>query len=166
MEESKESASASEATPEPAKEPAAEAVKEPVKEPVKAPAPEPAREYEFTEAENKVLRELVETLSVAGLVMLALGIASVLYAGVYVTGPLHDPTPLVVVATCAPLVIAGWWLRGAAAPLQRVVETRGKDISHLMDALREFQRIFALQRTGFALAFLVAVVGLLLRAFT
>jgi hypothetical protein len=146
--------------PETKAEPPPEAPKATVKE---APREAP-REYEFTEAENRVLQELVRTLSVAGLVMLALGIASVLYAGVYVTGPLQDPTPLVVVTTCAPLVIAGWWLRGAAAPLQRVVETRGKDISHLMDALREFQRIFALQRTGFALAFVVAVLGLLLRA--
>jgi hypothetical protein len=123
------------------------------------PSDKPAGQYEFTPAENEVVRDLAGTMSVTGLVLIALAIVAILYAVMFIAGSRQDPTPLVVTALCAPMVIAGFGLRSAAEPLLKIVGTEGSDITHLMSALREFRRVFALQRAGFALALLVAVVA-------
>jgi ABC-type glycerol-3-phosphate transport system permease component len=73
-------------------------------------------------------------------------------------------TLLVVTAFCAPLVIAGFWLRTAAEPLTRLVDAPGDAAPRLMGVMREFQRVFALQRTSFAVALVVAVAGVLIQA--
>lgn len=119
--------------------------------------------YEFSAAESAVVRELAQTLSVTGLVLMALGIVAILYAGVFIAGSRQDITPLVVAALCAPMVIAGFWLRSTAEPLQKIADAKGGSIAPLMGVLREFTRIFALQRTGFALALAVAIVGVLVQ---
>jgi hypothetical protein len=124
----------------------------------------PAGQYEFTPTENEVVRDLAGTMTVTGLVLIALAIVAILYAGVFIAGSRQDPTPLVVTAFCAPMVIAGFGLRSAAEMLQKIVATEGSDMTHLMSALREFRRVFSLQRTGFALALVVAVAGVLVQA--
>lgn len=124
----------------------------------------PASQYEFTAAENEVVRELAGTMAVTGLVLIALAIVAILYAGVFIVGSRQDPTPLVVTAFCAPMVIAGFGLRSAAEPLMKIVASEGQDMTHLMSALREFRRVFTMQRTGFALALVVAVAGVLVKA--
>jgi hypothetical protein len=126
------------------------------------PSDKPAGQYEFTSAE--VVRGLAGTMSVTGLVLIALAIVAILYAVMFIAGSRQDPTPLVVTALCAPMVIAGFGLRSAAEPLLKIVGTEGQDITHLMSALREFHRVFALQRTGFALALLVAVIAVVVQA--
>lgn len=128
------------------------------------PSDKPAGQYEFTPAENEVVQGLAGTMSVTGLVLIALAIVAILYAVMFIAGSRQDPTPLVVTALCAPMVIAGFGLRSAAEPLLKIVGTEGQDITHLMSALREFKRVFALQRTGFALALLVAVVAVVVQA--
>ncbi|MEZ4389670.1 MAG: hypothetical protein R3A48_01140 [Polyangiales bacterium] len=121
------------------------------------------RQYEFSAAEHAVVRELAQTLSVTGLVLMALGIVAILYAGVFIAGSRQDLTPLVVAALCAPMVIAGFWLRATAEPLLRLSDAKGEAVKDLMTVLKEFTRIFALQRTGFALALVVAVAGVIVQ---
>lgn len=120
-------------------------------------------EYEFNAEQNGVIRDLANVMSVAGLVLMALGIVVILYTGAFITSTNHDPTPMIFAAFCAPMVIAGFWIRGAAEPLLKIVDTQGSDVSHLMTTFRELRRIFALLRTGFAVSLFVAVAGLLLR---
>lgn len=120
--------------------------------------------YALSEGDKSVLRDLATTLSVTGLVLMALAIVAILYAVVFIVSERHDPTLLVVTALCAPLVIAGFWLRSASEPLTRLVDAPGDAAPRLMGVLREFQRVFALQRTGFALALVVAVAGVLIQA--
>lgn len=121
-------------------------------------------EYEFNAEQNAVIRDLAGVMSVAGLVLMALAIVAILYAGAFIASANRDPTPMVFAAFCAPMVIAGFWVRGASAPLLKIVETEGSDIAHLMTALAELRRIFALLRTGFAVSLAIAVVGVVLRA--
>lgn len=125
---------------------------------------EASKEYEFTAEQNAVIRDLASVVSVAGLVLMALAIVGILYVGAYITSANHDPTPMVFAAFCAPMVIAGFWLRGASEPLLKIVDTEGRDITHLMQALQELRRIFALLRTGFAVSLFVAVGGIVLRS--
>lgn len=123
-----------------------------------------AEGYALSDGDKAVLRDLATTLSVTGLVLMALAIVAILYAVVFIVSERHDPTLLVVTALCAPLVIAGFWLRSAAEPLTRLVDAPGDAAPRLMGVLREFQRVFALQRSGFALALVVAVAGVLIQA--
>ncbi len=127
---------------------------------------EPAEksEYEFSADQNVVIRDLAGVMSVAGLVLMALAIVAILYVGVFVASAARDPTPMVFAAFCAPMVIAGFWVRRASELLLKIVDTEGRDITHLMTALAELRRIFALLRTGFAASLFIAVVGVLLRA--
>ena len=125
---------------------------------------EASKEYEFTAEQNAVIRDLASVVSVAGLVLMALAIVGILYDGANITSANHDPTPMVFAAFCAPRVIAGFWLRGAAEPLLKIVDTEGRDITHLMQALQELRRIFAMLRTGFGVSLVVAVGGIVLRS--
>lgn len=122
------------------------------------------REYEFSAAQNVVIRDLAHVMSVAGLVLMAVAIVAILYVGVFVASAARDPTPMVFAAFCAPMVIAGFWVRGASGLLLKIVDTEGRDITHLMEALGELRRIFALLRTGFAASLFIAVAGVVLRA--
>ena len=123
-----------------------------------------AEGYALSEGDKGVLRDLATTLSVTGLVLMALAIVAILYAVVFIVSERHDPTLLVVTALCAPMVIGGFWLRSSAEPLLKIADAPGDDVPRLIGALREFQRVFALQRTGFSLALVVAVVGVVLQA--
>jgi len=123
-----------------------------------------AEGYALSEGDKGVLRDLATTLSVTGLVLMALAIVAILYAVVFIVSERRDPTLLVVTAFCAPLVIAGFWLRTAAEPLTRLVDAPGDAAPRLMGVMREFQRVFALQRTSFAVALVVAVAGVLIQA--
>lgn len=127
---------------------------------------EPAEksEYEFSADQNVIIRDLAGVMSVAGLVLMALAIVAILYVGVFVASAARDPTPMVFAAFCAPMVIAGFWVRRASELLLKIVDTEGRDITHLMTALAELRRIFALLRTGFAASLFIAVVGVVLRA--
>jgi hypothetical protein len=127
---------------------------------------EPAQqsEYEFSAEQNVIIRDLAGVMSVAGLVLMALAIVAILYVGVFVASAARDPTPMVFAAFCAPMVIAGFWVRRASELLLKIVDTEGSDITHLMTALAELRRIFALLRTGFAASLFIAVVGVVLRA--
>jgi hypothetical protein len=118
----------------------------------------------LSERDRVVVRELADTLSVTGLVLMALAIVAILYAVVFIVSGRHDPTLLVVTTLCAPLVIAGFWLRSSAEPLRNVASASGDEVPRLIAALEEFQRVFALQRTGFALALVVAVAGVVIQA--
>ncbi|MFO0626439.1 MAG: hypothetical protein U0325_12570 [Polyangiales bacterium] len=123
-----------------------------------------AEGYALSESDKGVLRDLASTLAVTGLVLMALAIVAILYAVVFIVSERHDPTLLVVTALCAPLVVAGFWLRSAAEPLTRIVDAPGEAAPRLISVMREFLRVFTLQRTGFALALVVAVAGVLLQA--
>ena len=66
-------------------------------------------------------------------------------------------------------VVVGWWLRGSAESFQRIVDTKGSDVSHLMRAVSELDRTYALQRLYFvivgALCLLASVAILIMLAF-
>jgi hypothetical protein len=42
--------------------------------------------------------------------------------------------------------LIGWWTRSASFSVARIVETRGNDITNLMEAMGELRRIYMLQK--------------------
>jgi len=123
-----------------------------------------AEGYALSEGDKTVLRDLAATLSVTGLILMALAIVAILYAVVFIVSARRDPTLLVVTALCAPMVIAGFRLRSAAEPLTGLVDAQGDAAPRLMGILRSLQPVFALQRTSFAVALVAGVAGVLLQA--
>ena len=120
-------------------------------------------ETPLTEAQRTSLRDLSTVLSTSGLVLMALGIVTILYVLSFFFGHRRDPTPLVFAMFCAPMVLAGLWLRNAATALEPVAGSATSGVSSLMTALGEFRRVFSLQRWAYVIALAVAVVGVVVR---
>ncbi len=90
-----------------------------------------------------------------GAFVLILGIAGLVTQGRSAVGPaLGD------FAEAIAFVLIGLWLQRAVDAFNRVVDTSGDDITHLLDALRELTRVFSLQRTVLVLAAIVIVMAI------
>src|SRR5262249_57086555 len=63
-------------------------------------------------------------------------------------------------------LLIGMWTRGAARSFQKIVDTTGRDIRHLMDALSELNKMYTLIYTLIFIGLLVllASIGLFLYA--
>ena len=127
-------------------------VPSPSDEPVPTTAAEPPpTQYEFGEAENVVFRYLARNLRLGG--WGAIGLVAVHHA-VLLAGWILNNVPMYerfgpadvawpVLAVCLGLAL----IRSGRA-FSRVVETRGSDITHLMDGLRRIQSVFTGLRIG------------------
>ncbi|MCY0995075.1 hypothetical protein OV203_48565 [Nannocystis sp. ILAH1] len=126
------------------------------------PSTSPSRNYEFSATENVIIRQLVDAMRfvaaaslAVGAFVLILGIAGLVTQGRSAVGPaLGDFAEAVV------FVLIGLWLQRAVDAFNRVVDTSGDDITHLLDALRELTRVFSLQRTVLVLAAIVIVMAI------
>jgi len=125
-------------------------------------SPSTPRNYEFSAPENIIIRQLVDamrfvaaaSLAVGGFVLI-LGIAGLVTQGRAAVGPaLGDFAQAVVFG------LIGLWLQRAVDAFNRVIDTSGDDITHLLHALRELTRVFSLQRTVLVLAAIVIVMAI------
>jgi hypothetical protein len=96
------------------------------------------KQYEFNPHENKIISQLASKmhfvglfLLAVGLVMIAIGVIVVFHAGPIMTGAL----------AC----VVGLWTQRASTSLRSVVQTEGRDITHLMDALDDLRKLYSLQ---------------------
>jgi hypothetical protein len=121
-------------------------------------------EYEFDDAQNRVIDELAMAmvwvrvpLLVVGLLqgIIATGLALRLQRdGAHIVGVLGHAMAAVV---C--FVLSGWLLRAAAA-FSRITTTKGRDISHLMTGLRNLGSWFDL--LAFFVKLYLALLGVLI----
>ena len=122
----------------------------------------PPRTYEFTAPENFVIRQLVDAMRFVAAASLALGafdlilgVAALLTQGRAALGSaLGDFVQALV------FVLIGIWLQRAVDAFNKVTETSGDDVTHLLRALNELTRVFSLQRTVFVLALIVTVLSI------
>jgi hypothetical protein len=120
------------------------------------------RNYEFSAPENVIIRQLVDAIrfvSAASLAVAAftviLGVAGLVTQGKAGVGPALGNFVQAVV-----FGLIGLWLQRAVDAFNRIVETSGDDITHLLEALRELTRVFSLQRTVLVLAVIVIVMAI------
>jgi hypothetical protein len=111
------------------------------------------KQYEFKPNENKIIGQLASKmhfvglfLLAVGLLIIAIGVAVVFHAGPIITGAL----------AC----VVGLWTQRASASFKSVVQTEGKDISHLMDALDDLRKLYSLQYWLLILGLVLALAGL------
>jgi len=135
----------------------------PSETPPAAPA-ETRPQYEFNEAQNQVINELADAITwvrlpllIAGLLqaMIALGLAfRISRDGAHVVAVMGHGLASVI---C--FMLASWLLR-AASSFTKVTTTTGRDISHMMTALKSLGAWFDL--LAFFVKLYLALLGLLL----
>jgi hypothetical protein len=112
------------------------------------------KQYEFRPAENKVIGALALKMHFVGLFLLALGLLIIAIGVVVVfhAGPIVSGTLVCLV---------GLWTHRASSSLQSVVQTEGRDVSHLMDALDDLHKLYSFQFWLLMLAMILAMAGLI-----
>jgi hypothetical protein len=105
-------------------------------------APRPSG-YEFTAQQNLTIDVLAKRMKF-------IGILNLIFGGFMALGGILIlfKTPIqgfVAFAEVAFFVLMGLWNYRGAASFQLIVQTQGKDIAHLMNALEELRKIYNLQ---------------------
>ena len=146
----------------------------------------PSPQYEFTEDQNKVLGDLAAKMRLVGLFLMLVALVSFLLAAALLLFVFRDRLPTEVVAKIpeearnlvAPLsnqlwgiiiyaavtglifLLFGMWTRFAASGFQKIVDTKGNDIDHLMGAVGSLRSMFTLLHTFIVVGFILLLVGL------
>src|SRR5262245_61914780 len=126
-------------------------------------------QYEFTEQQNQLLAGLSSKMGVVGTFLSVVGVLEVLAAVVAVAAALRSNFPPDLLARIPSDVhhrlpgnselwafaiqggvagllylLMGIWTSSSAASFRQIVDTRGSDISHLMNALGSLNRMYTL----------------------
>ncbi len=113
-----------------------------------------AGEYEFSEPQNQVLRELFGAMRFVGIALMVLGLLAGGFGVRKMTAGRTDSA--VAMALLAVLLFfTGNWTRSASTSVQRIVSSSGNDITNLMAALMALRRVYSLQRTLLIASFVV-----------
>jgi len=95
-----------------------------------------SKEYEFSDGQNVVIRELAQKMQFVSYLLIAVGVLQIL---------------TILLGNVAGLIQGiigisiGIWTNKAAGAFKQIVQTRGNDISNLMSALRELRKLYTLQ---------------------
>jgi hypothetical protein len=127
---------------------------------VRAPEPEASRphgEYEFSEEHKEVIRSLAASISFVGVCTMLFGIMSAVFAvGAMYSGFAANGVALL--AGAGVFVVTAWWTMSAGRSLASMVATRGKDVQRLMEAMRDFRKLYGFARIFVILAAVALVV--------
>lgn len=106
------------------------------------PAPKPAG-YEFNVAQNATIQNLAQRMRIIGIFYMVIGGLAAL-GGLFL---LSQSLPLALIAFLEAVFFGfiGLWHYKAAESFQLIVQTRGNDISYLMNALDGLRKIYNLQ---------------------
>ncbi len=99
--------------------------------------------YEFTTEQNDLIADLARKMKGVGIFMAAIGALAV--AGCVTSALRTRPDLAVVLALTAAffIAIASWTVK-AGREFRRIVDTRGNDIHHTMNALAQLRRFYTL----------------------
>lgn len=121
--------------------------------------------YEFTEAQNQELSQLHGQMRFLAYVLLLAGALVVVSGCTMAVQLLFSDVPPVLAGTALMLgggglmmIFLGMMLLRAVASFRAIVETRGSDITHLMDALTELRKFFGFT-AAVALLMILAMLG-------
>ncbi len=113
--------------------------------------------YEFTLPQNATIASLARYMRLAGIALVTFGVVQ-LAAGVLAA---RNAPGLFVQGTVS--LVLGALSIGIAARFRRIVDSRGRDIGHLMDALGGLRLMYAIQVWTIAIA-IVLIAGVVLYA--
>lgn len=101
-------------------------------------------QYEFNDEQSRIIESLAGSMNLVGGGVAAVG-AMVGGMGVWlaISGIFRLGISAVAVGTA--MFVSGLWVSAAARRFRRVAVTRGRDISHLMDAIVTLRQVFVVQ---------------------
>ncbi len=119
--------------------------------------------YEFTDEQNGMLTVLSRRMKYVGLLQIFLGVLIGCFCALTIV---HQP--LLGISYLLQTLLAatfGVWTNSASYSFKLIVDTTGRDIDHLMNAVGELRKLYNLQ---FILLFLILIlfVGTLILTFT
>jgi hypothetical protein len=112
-------------------------------------------QYEFNSSENASFSSLASSMKIVAIIMMIFGAISVLNIlagdiGSALVGSLY--------------IVIGVWTKGAAQSIQNIVNTEGNDIDHLMNAVKDLNKLYSLQKWLMIVAIVLAVLGVIAMA--
>jgi hypothetical protein len=116
--------------------------------------------YEFTPRQNELLRTLAGKMTFVGTFIVLVGI-SLLAVGV-LRLPARGWSQIISAALVLPF---GLWTLRAAGSFREITSTSGRDIAHLMTALANLQKMYALQFWVLIIALALNLLALLVAVF-
>ncbi len=123
-------------------------------------APVPPQ-YEFTDEQNRVIEDLATKMRLVGTVLQVFGVLGIITGLVGIT---HHGAGTLIQGVI--FLFLGIWAGRSAAAFQLIAKTHGRDVSHLMEALRQLGKYFGLQYTlimiGLLLLFCVLIAMLIM----
>jgi hypothetical protein len=122
-----------------------------------------AREFEFDESHNKTFSRLAGSMRWVGLGQVVVAVVYVAVALLaLVNGDLVEAAGGS--ATAVVILLIGVWTLSAGRHVRGIISTEGSDITHLMRAMQELVKLYALQRTILIIAVALAGLALLVNA--
>lgn len=113
---------------------------------------------EFDDAQRDAFRALAASMSFVGVCALLFGVLAAFFAllAAYAGFALDGVGIAVGAAACA---LVAWWTMSAGRSLSALVRTRGRDVEHLMEAVRHLRLLFGFARVVI-IVYALAIVGL------
>ena len=122
-------------------------------------APRTSGSYEFTDEQNRLFSDLAKKMRLVGFFMLVLGIAALIALVVRLVAAGGEPI-YVALPVGVFLVLTGLWTLRSEIAFRRIVDTEGRDISHIMKAMGELRKFYALQYWLVVICLLLFLVSL------
>jgi hypothetical protein len=123
-----------------------------------APRPDPSPGgYEFAESHKETFGGLAQSMSFVGVCSMLFGALACLFGlAAFYEGFVPNGVGAMVVGIVSTLM--AWWMMSAGRSLAALVRTRGRDVEHLMEAVSQLRRMFAVA-LPIVLLSMMAIVG-------
>jgi hypothetical protein len=120
---------------------------------VDASDPAQQQEYEFTEEQDKKIVKLAGKMKWVAICLMGIG-------GVSIFANLVRGSNLMSLLFAVVYALTGYWTFGASKSFRKIVDTRRKDITHLMAAIEKLFNVYNLQFWAIIIAGVVMVLAI------
>lgn len=110
--------------------------------------------YEFTEDQNTLIGDLSKKMGLVGAVLIALGLVAILF-GIIALFRLPPAAGIAQIIQGLIYLFLGYWTYQASGSFRTIVETAGRDVAHLIEALSNLRKMYTLM-------YWIIIVGLIL----
>jgi hypothetical protein len=111
-------------------------------------------QYEFQEPENRLIKSLASKMHFVGLFGISIGLLTIALGAI-----MFHVAPILTGTYSA---LLGIWTQRASISFRSIVDTQGKDVSHLIAALEDLRKLYSLQFWLCVLTLVIATASLLL----
>jgi hypothetical protein len=134
-----------------------------------SPQPEfKSEQYEFNAEQNRTINDLAGSMGVVAMLMKVLGAVFLIFFGLLLLKAVETRSgygPVIGLGSAMLLCLSiGFWTSGSAHSFQRIVESKNRDVWHLMNALASLHKMYSLLRTIIIASLVLLIIGFALFA--